>query len=87
MMQDYCQNFGVVVNGYYGIEQWEYKLLNGEIDYPVNFLNQDYPTIEIHVNADGTEEEVDITKKYKHRSSKCSKPAHSSSQYASTDFR
>ncbi len=60
-------SLGQVVNGYYGIEQWEYKLLNGEIDYPVNFLNQDYPTIEIHVNADGTEEEVDITKKYKHR--------------------
>ena len=24
--QDYCQGFGIVVNGYYGMEQWEYLI-------------------------------------------------------------
>ena len=60
-------SLGTVVNGYYGIEQWEYLLLTGQLDYPVNFANQVFPQIEIHVNADGEEEEIDITKKYKHR--------------------
>ena len=35
MTQDYCGYYGLVVNGYYGIEQWEYKLINGTLEYPV----------------------------------------------------
>ena len=35
MTQDYCGLNGLVVNGYYGIEQWEYLLINGLLEYPV----------------------------------------------------
>ena len=35
MTKDYCDGFGMVVNGYYGIEQWEYLLINGQLPYPV----------------------------------------------------
>ena len=38
LMQDYTKGFGMVVNGYHGIEQWEYLLVTGAIDYPVNML-------------------------------------------------
>ena len=40
LTQDYTQGFGMVVDGYYGIEQWEYLLVTGQIDYPVNFLDE-----------------------------------------------
>ena len=40
LTQDYTQGFGVRVDGYYGIEQWEYLLVTHQIDYPVNFLNE-----------------------------------------------
>ena len=40
MTKDYCgENFGQKVNGYYGIEQWEYLLVTGQISYPVNFID------------------------------------------------
>ncbi len=39
LTDDYCQGFGQVVNGYYGMEQWEYKLVNDQMDYPVNFID------------------------------------------------
>ena len=48
LTEDYCKGFGVVVNGYYGIEQWEYLLVTHQIEYPINFLddeehdNEDY---------------------------------------------
>ncbi|MBR0219377.1 MAG: hypothetical protein IJQ33_09265 [Clostridia bacterium] len=32
----YCQDFGLRVDGYYGIEQWEYLLINGQLDYPID---------------------------------------------------
>ena len=41
LVQDYCQGFGTVVDGYFGIEQWEYLICTGQLDYPVNFLNDD----------------------------------------------
>ena len=41
LTQDYCQGFGQVVNGYYGIEQWEYLLCQGQLDYPVNFITDE----------------------------------------------
>ena len=37
LTKDYCSGYGVVVNGYYGIEQWEYLLCTGQLEYPVNF--------------------------------------------------
>ena len=38
LTQAYTSGFGLVVNGYYGIEQWEYMLCTGRLDYPVNFV-------------------------------------------------
>ena len=35
LIEDYCQGFGVRVDGYYGIEQWEYLLVNDQLDYPI----------------------------------------------------
>ena len=32
----YCTDFGLRVDGYYGIEQWEYLLINGQLDYPID---------------------------------------------------
>ena len=57
------QSFSTRVDGYYGVEQWEYKLLKGEISYPVNFLDQ--VTLPQVMTKDGEEE--DLTKKYKNR--------------------
>ena len=58
------QSFGTRVDGYFGIEQWEYMLLKGQLAYPVNFLDQvTLPQIQV---KDG-EEEIDYTKKYKNR--------------------
>ena len=36
MTYDYCQDFGIRVDGYYGIEQWEYLLITGQLDYPID---------------------------------------------------
>ncbi len=52
-------SFGVRVDGYFGIEQWEYQLVTHQIDFPVNFLEDDLHT--------GNSEEEDLTKKYKNR--------------------
>ena len=41
LTQDYCQGFGQVVNGYYGIEQWEYLICTHQLEYPVNFANDE----------------------------------------------
>ena len=40
LTEDYTQGFGLRVDGYYGIEQWEYLLVTHQIDYPVNFLEE-----------------------------------------------
>jgi ABC-type transport system substrate-binding protein len=53
LTQDYCQGFGVRVDGYYGIEQWEYLLVTDQIPYPINFVGD-----EIH--------ETDDWKKFTH---------------------
>ena len=58
------QSFAVRVDGYYGMEQWEYLLLTGQLDYPVNFLDQ-VTLPQVEVDEDGNE--VDLTKKYKNR--------------------
>ena len=36
LTQEYCGGFGLTVDGYYGIGQWEYQLLDGQIDYPIS---------------------------------------------------
>lgn len=47
LTQDYCQGYGQRVDGYYGIEQWEYLLVTHQIDYPINFVGD-----EIHETDD-----------------------------------
>ena len=39
LTKEYCQGFGKVVNGYYGIEQWEYLICTGQMEYPINFIS------------------------------------------------
>lgn len=62
LTSEYCSNFGVRVDGYFGIEQWEYLLLTGALSYPVNFADQVKVPV---VNEDGEEE--DLSKKYPNR--------------------
>ena len=38
LTQKYCGNNGLVMDGYFGLEQWEYQLVTCRISYPVNFL-------------------------------------------------
>ena len=63
MTNEYCgAGLGTRVDGYFGIEQWEYLLVTGKLSYPVNFLEQ--------VNQPAGEEDKDkedLTKKYKNR--------------------
>ena len=42
LTQKYCLNYGLTVDGYYGIEQWEYQLINGTIPYPITQLEENY---------------------------------------------
>jgi len=35
----YCGNNGQVMDGYFGLEQWEYQIVEGRISAPVNFLS------------------------------------------------
>ena len=37
MTRDYCNLFGLVVDGYFGIEQWEYLICSGQ-NFPVRML-------------------------------------------------
>ena len=36
LTKGYCGDFGLRVDAYYGIEQWEYLLINGQLDYPID---------------------------------------------------
>ncbi len=38
LTQAYTSGFGTVVNGYYGIEQWEYLICTQQMEYPVNLI-------------------------------------------------
>ncbi len=58
LTEDYCQGFGLVTDGYYGMEQWEYLIVQGTQEVPLIQLDQDYGTA---VQEDGE----DLTKKYK----------------------
>ena len=44
LTREYCGGQGIVVNGYYGLEQWEYQLLIGAIGYPINLLQDEHGT-------------------------------------------
>ena len=40
LLQEYCQGFGLRVDGYYGMEKWEYMLVSQQIDPPVQLLEE-----------------------------------------------
>ena len=53
------QSYGFRVDGYYGIEQWEYKLLTGSLNgFPVNIVEEYIP-----VSEDDEEEKANIEKR------------------------
>ena len=54
-------NFGIVMDGYYGWEQWEYQLVTGRIGYPVNMIDEVLP--EVHTDED-EENLVKYTNRY-----------------------
>lgn len=54
--------FGVRVDGYYGIEQWEYLLTQGSLEFPVHLLEEGEARM-----VQRPEGEVDLTTKYKNR--------------------
>ena len=45
LTSEYCSGFGTRVDGYFGIEQWEYLLVSGQKAFPVNFLDQVIPPV------------------------------------------
>ncbi len=56
LADEYCgRGNGVVMNGYFGMETWEYLLVTGQLAYPVNFLDQ----VIAPVSETATEEEVE----------------------------
>ena len=62
LASEYCgAGFGTRVDGYFGIEQWEYLLVTGSLGYPVNLLKPE----ELEAIEAGDSE--DLTKKYKNR--------------------
>ena len=46
LTDEYTSGYGLVVNGYYGMEQWEYLLCTGALEYPVNFIGDEIYTDE-----------------------------------------
>ena len=59
LTEDYCKGFGMVMDGYYGMEQWEYLIVQGSQEVPLIQLDPDYGT----GVQDGNEE--DPSKKYR----------------------
>ena len=51
LTKGYCEDFGMVVDGYHGIEQWEYLLVNGQLDYPVN-KDPEHPMTDAEIDAE-----------------------------------
>ncbi len=37
--EDYCGKYGKRVDGYFGIEEWEYLICTKQLPYPINFRN------------------------------------------------
>ena len=46
LTEAYCGAYGQVVDGYYGIEQWEYLICTQQLEYPINFMNDETHTDE-----------------------------------------
>ena len=57
-------SFGTRVDGYFGIEQWEYLLVTGQMDYPVNFLDQVFPPVTEVLSPEDEEAREEKRKEY-----------------------
>ena len=52
----YCATgMGMVMNGYFGLEQWEYLLLQGTIGYPISLVQDEHGTPILALAADEKE--------------------------------
>ena len=61
----YCAaGMGLVMNGYFGLEQWEYLLLVGSIGYPISLVQDEHGTPILPLSDEELEEN---TKKHKYR--------------------
>ena len=57
----YCATgMGLVMNGYFGLEQWEYLLLTGAISFPISVVQDEHGTPILPLGAD--EEELEKTR-------------------------
>ncbi len=66
LTKGYCQDFGMRVDGYYGIEQWEYLLINGQLEYPVD-TDPEHPMTDAEIDkaiADWEKLNLDNLTKY-----------------------
>ncbi len=59
LTREYCKGYGVRVDGYYGIEQWEYLLATHKMEYPINFEDEEdkeddrhYQGVHLHTETD-----------------------------------
>ena len=57
-------SFGTRVDGYFGIEQWEYLLVTGRLEYPVNFIDQVIPPVTEVITAEEEEAREEKRKEY-----------------------
>ncbi len=64
LTSEYCGGRGIRVDGYFGLEQWEYQLLIGAIGYPINFLQTED---EIGTKIMTDEEKDELQKKNQYR--------------------
>ncbi len=62
LTSEYCGGTGIRVDGYFGLEQWEYQILIGAVDYPINFL-QTADEYGSRIVSEEEEEEIEERKK------------------------
>ena len=64
LTSEYCGSNGIRVDGYFGLEQWEYQLVTRRIGFPVNFL----PTVDaIGTPIEYEDEELENMMKLRYR--------------------
>ena len=75
LTEQYCgRGNGLRVDGYFGIEQWEYQLLTGQIAAPINFYDAENPP-KVRVYADGTTEDINQTYPFRYYTTEAEREA------------
>ena len=75
LTSEYCGGRGIRVDGYFGLEQWEYQLLIGAIGYPINFLATE-DEIGTKIMTDEDEEELKKKNMYRWYTTEAEKEAY-----------